>query len=88
MVCLSAWPAVFGWLGAVAGPGGEVVAELGLDPPGVHGERPVVAVQLGGERGVGDDRAVERQGGGQPADLELGQGAGGALQRLLHGWRR
>ena len=62
-----------------------VVAELGLDPPGVHGERAGLAVQLRGEGGVGDDGAVERQGGGEPVDLEFGQGAGGALQRLLAG---
>ena len=46
---------------------------------------PGLAVQFGGEGGVGDDGPVERQGGGQPADLELGQGPGGALQCLLAG---
>ena len=85
-VCLSA-AAVRSVLSAApsASRAAMVVAELGLDPPGVHGERPRVAVQFGGEGGVGDDGPVERQGGGQPVDLELGQGPGGALQRLLAG---
>ena len=69
------------------GEGLDVVDELGLDPAGVDRER-VCAGELGGERRVGDHRAVERDGGGHALDLELLQRAGGALQGLLRGWRR
>ena len=43
-VCLPACPASSVWLDAVANPGGKVVTELRLDPPGVHVERPRAAV--------------------------------------------
>lgn len=40
----SGLPASSVWLDAVANPGGKVVTELRLDPPGVHVERPRAAV--------------------------------------------
>jgi hypothetical protein len=58
-----------------AGEGLDVVDELGLDPAGVDRERVGGAGEFGGERRVGDDRAVERDGGGHALDLELVQRA-------------
>jgi hypothetical protein len=66
--------------GAVGVPGWEVVVVFGLDPPGVDGERARFAVQFRGEGGSADDGAVERQSGGEPGHLELGQGPDSAAR--------
>lgn len=70
------------FVGLGVGGGGEgldVVDELGLDPAGVDVEG------FAGEGRVGDDGAVEGDGGGHAFHGELGQCAGRALQCLFAG---
>jgi hypothetical protein len=63
------WDGVFLFDRVTAGEGLDGVVPLRLDPAGVDGE----AVVVTDERGIGDDRAVERDDGGQALDVELGQ---------------
>ena len=65
--------------GTGGGPGLDRVVPLLLDPLGVDVEAVVVA----DERRVGDDVRVERDDRGHALDLVLGQGAGGAGERLV-----
>src|SRR5699024_9104064 len=76
--------AILGLLG-LAGQrrGRQVVVELGLDPGGVHREG-LLGV-LGGEGRVLDHLAVEREDRRDALDVELGQRAAGALERLPAG---
>ncbi|CDZ89351.1 Choline dehydrogenase [Rhodococcus ruber] len=70
--------------GRTAGVRLDGVLPLGFDPLGVD----VELLAVPDERGVLDDVPVERDHGGQAVDLELGQGAAGALERLLPGLAR
>ena len=73
-----------GRFGAGSGQAGQLVGKAGFDPAGVHGE---VFGVFGAEGGRLEHGAVKGQHAGHAFDVEFGQGAARARQRLGAGGR-